>query len=815
MGGGFMTDLAYSFRLLTRHPRYTILAVLTLAAGIGVNTAMFGLLDAVFFRPLPIVEPERLVDLGLQAPNSRFGSFSYQEFRDIERDASAFKHVFAVGRRGVTLNQNGEAQLLLIHYVSGRYFPSLGIPMHAGRGFSEADDRPESQPPQVVINHHVWQERLGAPPDIIGRAIQLNNTMFTVIGVTAAGFAGLNRTQRTDVWVTTAQAPFVVRGLREELDNRRTRWFRITGRLADGVEIDRANSELDGVLARWRADDSREYQDARISVRGQGDAARDATRQGTIVLSLVGLVLLIACANVANLTLARGEGRRRELALRTALGASRVSLLRQLGVESALIALGGTLAGLLLASWLVASIPRLLPPDASSLVLDIRFDGRLLTFAALLAALTTALVGAVPAWRGSRASVTSGLKTQGSTTTSGTRGLQLRDVLVVSEIALSGVVVIAAGLLVRAFVQSQTVDLGFDTQKQVATFYVVPGLKGLETDATYRYLEEARLSTGTVPGVRRSSYAIRLPAQSNEAGWAAQFRIPGIEPPRGTEAFEIRYTMVGPDYFDVMGTKIVQGRGITAADRPDTTAVAIVSESMARRFWPGERAVGRRLVMGRQRQVDREVVGVAEDIRISGLYEAPEPYVYVPYAQQQQNFAMLLVETDLDATSVIGPVRQRLAAINPAIPVLNVGSLEQHMNLLLYEDRRNAWIGFAMAVLALTLGAVGVHGVVALVTARRTREMGIRLALGAERLQVLRLLLGRGLGLAIVGTSLGIAGGIVAGRLLEGQLHGIDPADLPAIAAGTAILMGAALAASFMPAWRASLVDPVVALRDE
>jgi predicted permease len=373
-----MKNLAYALRILVRQPRYTVLAILTVAVGIGVNAAMFGLLDAVYFRPLPIADPDRLVDVRLESPGSRFSVLSYQEFLDLERSVPAFQDVMAIGQRGVTLNHNGDAQLQIIHYVSGRYFPSLGIPMHLGRGFTDADDRSDAITPQAVINHEVWQ-RLGSPSDIIGRTVQLNSTMFTVIGVTAPGFVGLDRTVRTHFWVTTAQAPFVVAGLRAELDDRNHRWFEIVARLSDTADVAQAAAGLDVVLSRWRARDARAYQDARLVVQSQRDATRRETRQGTVFLALVGLVLLIACANVANLTLARGEGRRREMALRAALGATRLNLLRQMLLESALVSLAAAAAGVLLASWLISLFPALLPPAARfAMALDVRVDTRLL-----------------------------------------------------------------------------------------------------------------------------------------------------------------------------------------------------------------------------------------------------------------------------------------------------------------------------------------------------------------------------------------------------------------------------------------------------
>ncbi|HEX2343382.1 MAG TPA: ABC transporter permease [Vicinamibacterales bacterium] len=813
-----MNGLVRPIRLLAHHPRFTILAVLTLAAGIGANTAMFGLLDAVYFRPLPLANPDQLVDVKLVSPDNRFSMLSYEEFRDIERNVPAFKDVMVVGRRGVTLHRSGEAQLLLINYVSGSFFPSLGIPMHLGRGFTAGDDHPDATAPQVVINHHLWKERLGAAPDIIGNTIQLNNTPFTVIGVTAPGFVGLDRIVRTDVWVTTSQAPYVVPGLREELENRRQRWFNVIGRLQDETGIREARAELELLLARWRTAEAAaasDYQAARLVLEHQRDATRKGTLQGAVYLALVGLVLLIACANVANLTLARGEGRRRELSLRAALGATRFDLLRQLIVESALMSFAGAAAGVLIASWLMALFPALLPPGASSIMLDLRVDARLLGFAAVAATLTTALVGLIPAWRSSRADITTGLKAQAATTTGSGRRIQLRDVLVIGEIALSGVVMIAAGLLVRSFAQSLAIEPGFDTRKNVATFYLVPGLKGYGRDATYRLLDECRRAVGALPGVTRASYAIRLPAQGNEAGWSASFRIPGKEPPAGKDAFTIRYTMVGPDYFAVMGTRILSGRGFADVDRPDSAPVAVISESMARQFWPGENPVGRRIQMGRQRPVNREIVGVAEDIRIGGLYEAPEMYVYVPFAQDAQSFGLLLVETAREPASIIDPVRRRITQIDAALPILQVRTFAEHMDLLLYEERRNAWIALAMALLALTLGAVGVHGVVSLVTARRAREVGIRVALGATRAQLVRLLIGRGAALAAAGGALAIGGGIAAGRLLSNQLHGIRPADAWSLVVGVVVCVAVALSATIVPVWRAARIDPAVALRDE
>jgi predicted permease len=393
-----MRDLPRAVRALLRQPRYTILAVLTLAVGIGVNTAMFGLIDAAYLRPLPVTDAAALVDIRLTSPGNRFSTLSYGEFQEIAGGATSLEDVFAIGQRGVTLSHRGETTLLLIHYVSGRYFPSLDIPMYLGRGFTTADDDPSVATPQVVINHHLWKERLGAPPDIIGRTVQLNETHFTVIGVTAPGFAGLERTVRTDVWVATAQAPMVVPGFREELDDRRRRWFQVAGRLRPGADVRRVSAELDVLLERWRAGASAgapDYADARLVARPWRDQTDADRREGVVFLALVGLVLFIACANVANLTLARGEGRRRELSVRAALGATRRHLVAQILLESGIISVLGAAAGFLFASWVADVVPALLPPS-SSVTLDVRVDSRMMAFAILLAAMATALVGPPP-----------------------------------------------------------------------------------------------------------------------------------------------------------------------------------------------------------------------------------------------------------------------------------------------------------------------------------------------------------------------------------------------------------------------------------
>jgi predicted permease len=365
---------------------------------------------------------------------------------------------------------------------------------------------------------------------------------------------------------------------------------------------------------------------------------------------------------------------------------------------------------------------------------------------------------------------------------------------------------------VRSLRYSAGLRPGFDSGKQVATFYLVPALKGYDAEQTFRLFEESRLRLLSLPSVRRVSYAIRLPAQGNEAGWAEDFVIPGKEPPSGEQAFHIRYTMVGPDYFELVGTRILRGRGVQEVDRPEGRPVAVISETMAKRIFPSEDPIGKTLVM---KDVAREIVGVCEDVRIGSLYEAPEMYVYLPYAQARQGFALLLVELDGDPAVLVRAAKTEIARVAPDVPVLETGSFESHMEMILYEERRDAWIAAAVAGLALALTAVGIYGVVAMVVSGRTREIGIRLALGASRLDVLRLVLSRGVGLAFAGSLAGILVGLLVTRYLESRLHGVGSHDPLSFAIGGVLAVAMALLASLLPAIRASHVDPATTMRSE
>ena len=431
-----LQDLRFTLRTLTRAPGFVLVAVLTLAVGIGANTAVFSLLDALYFRPLPLENIDELAEIASTSPRTAYGIISYPEFLEIAENTPAFQNTVADGRRGVVFHQGGEAQQMLISFVSGHYFDTLGIPLHLGRGFVPEEADGTADAPAVVINHHLWREKLAGRSDVIGSTIQLNDNLFTVVGVTAPGFPGLGRTVRTDVWVSTGQAQFVRAGFRRELSDRHYRWFRVYGRLAEGAGIDAARAQLNTLARRWQNDDPKRYHNAGLVVEGFAAGHRQTAQQGFAFLGLIGLVLLIACANVANLTLARSEVRRRELVVRAAIGAGRGRLIRQLLTESSVLAGFGAALGLLLGSWLIRLFPAFVPPGVVTYTISTRLDERVLLYTLAATVLSALMVGIVPALRSSRADLATGLKDEVASRTSVGRVLPIRDMLVVAQIAV-------------------------------------------------------------------------------------------------------------------------------------------------------------------------------------------------------------------------------------------------------------------------------------------------------------------------------------------------------------------------------------------
>ncbi len=804
-------DLRVALRGLMARPGFTALATFTLALGIGASGAVFALLDALYFRPLPLLEPERLVKITRPSPKTVFGLISYPEFQEMAAAAPSFSSVVAIGGRGVTLHEKGETRMLLVKYVSPAFFDTLGIPVARGRGLRAGDERSET--PLVVINHRLWQERLSGRADVVGGTIRLNDAFFTVVGVTAPQFVGLDRTVKSDVFILAEHARFAVKGLASEITDRSSRWFEVYARLAPGALTEQARAQLQALSSRWATEDPGQYEGAGLRVADFNDEYRGGVTQGAVFLGLVVMVLLVACANAANLTLARNESRRRELAVRAALGASRGRLARQLLAESLLLSALGVGLGLLVALGLMSFLPVLVPPGSDAYVVDARFDLRLLAFVSLLMAVSALLIAAVPAWRHSRPDVISDLKP--GQAAGGVRRWSARELIVVSQMAVTVVVLIAAGLLSRSLSHSARIDAGFDPGRNVAAFYVVPALRGYNEEASHRFFEDARQGALTLPGVLHASYAIRLPAQANEAGWASDFFVPGVTPPPGEDAFRIRYDIVGPDYFETLGARMLKGRGVREVDSAASTPVAVVNRTFAERMWPGEDPIGKRVVMGRKSRIEREVVGVAENGRIAHLAEAPEPYVFVPFAQMPQGFALLLVETAGAPESVFAPVRNRIAQMDASMAVLETSTLAEHRASILFEQSRDAQIGAGVSLLGLVLGMVGLYGVITLVTLARTKEIGVRVALGARRADVLKLVLERGIGLAVAGSLLGVAIGLALTRVLASRLHGISATDAVSFVGGSACLLFAALAASAIPAVRASRIDPIAAIREE
>jgi putative ABC transport system permease protein len=529
-------------------------------------------------------------------------------------------------------------------------------------------------------------------------------------------------------------------------------------------------------------------------------------------MAIVGLVLLIACVNVANLLIAEAESRRREISIRLSLGAGGFRLLRQFLTEGLILALLGTALGLFLTSWLITVVPSLMPPGMVPVSPDIRLDGRVLTVTVAFSLLTTLFIGISPALGAWKQDLVSNLKGEEGSSRGGRRRFTLRQTLVIGQIALSVVLLVAAGLLLRSFVHSRESSLGFDTKKNMLLTVLVPAPSAREADRVRRLYEELTERMESLPGVIQASYARRAPLSSSGGGATRKVSIPGADTAPGEEQIAIKYNQVASDYFQLMGTRILRGRNFDSRDHATSVRVALINETMAERYWPGDDPTGSIL---RVSDEECRVIGVIEDTVVNQIHEAPEPFLYFPFEQMPSGETTLLIETAGEPEAVARLARNELTAMDSQVWILSFMTLSEHMQHALYEDRMPATIGGSLGILGIFLAAVGLYGVVSFAALRRTHEMGIRMAIGAERGSIKRLVVGQGLKLALVGVPLGLVVAFSVTRLMSSFLHGVTAADPTTFIASSLFVVAVALAASYIPARRASKVDPITALRYE
>jgi predicted permease len=817
-----LRDLRHGVRSLLGHRGFAATAILSLALGLGANSALFTIFNSLLWRPLPVTSPGELVVLYRKnATQAFYDSFSYAEYQDYrEQAASVFSGLTGFGLAEVALGSTGgpggAATRVIGELVTASYFDVLGVRLAQGRGFTPDDDRPGA-PLAVVASHAFWAARLGADPAAVGRAITLNNQAVTVVGVAPEAFRGTFAVyMQPELWLPAAAMPQLKPAQATFLTDRNTTALRLLGRLAPGVSVAQAQAVVDTIAARLAATypdtnkDMKAFVFRELDARPEVEIAAATNTVAMIFLGLTGLVLLIACANVANLLLARAASRRREVAIRLAIGAGRAQLIRQLLVESLLLAgVSGVLAvglGAVAANLLGGfRVPTDLPLD-----LSFHTDLRVVVYTFGLATLAAVVFGLWPAWQLTRTDLVPALKDDGASATQPGRRVTLSNTLVVAQVAASLVILIVAGLFVRSVSGARTLDPGFDIDHRVV-LSLNPGLRGLDeadTRAFYRRVYDAVVA---VPGVEAATLAQFVPLDFSIGG--GDFVVEGrvVEP--GGEGIQAMSSAVDDHYFETLNTAIRRGRAVTARDTLEAPAVAIVNETFAATAWPDQDPVGRRIRLARADAPWMEVVGVSADGKYRQLTESPRPFVWTALAQQQASSATLVVKGGRDAGATLNDVRQAIATVDPAVPVYDAKTMDVFMERAYLGPRLAALVIGPAAICALIIAAVGLYGVLAYWVSRRTREIGVRAAIGASPASILGLVMRQGLVLTLAGLGLGLAGAFAVSRVVAALLFGVSPTDPLVFAGVPVVLLLVAAAASYVPARRAVRIDPIDALR--
>ncbi len=810
-------DVRFALRLLRKSPLFTATAALSLAIGIGANTTIFSVANALLLRPLPgLAEPDRLVDIGRTDRGQGFDTVSYFYYRQVRERATTMKGVYAcfLEPTAMSLGGRGEAERVYGSVVSGSFFPSLGTRPVYGRLLEDRDDVTVGGHPVTVISHELWERRFSSDPNIVGQSIVLSGTSFTVIGVTPRGFQGTTL-MRSDLWVTLSMiVQAVPRETQRILTERGSVWLVMGGRLKDDVTIAQAQGELNTIASALE----REYPD---NFRGRGlSVLRAAVVPGQIgvvaaflglLMAIVGLVLLIACVNVSGMMLARAVARRREIAVRLAIGAGRSRLIRQLMTEAVIVFAAGGVMGLMLSRWLTGLLMAVLPDLPAPVFLDVTTDWRVLLFTIALSLVAAIVSGLVPALQASGSDLIPALKVDSSDT--GPSKLRLRNVLVVGQVTMSLLLVVAAGLFLRALQRAANIPPGFD-QTRVDVVSLDLSVAGFKDESGRQFVKQMLARISAMPGIESATAAVDLPLDGGRMG-LGDLWLPGAQESAERGRIDADWNVVEPSFFRTLNIRLVRGRDFTDSDSSAAPRVMIVNESFARRAFPDRDPVGQRLLMeGRGEKREVTIVGIAADARVISLNGAVEPYVYVPLSQQYLSRVSLLVKT-AGAASAIPQLRALIRDMNPNMPVSEALTLASVTAIGVIPQRIAASVAGTLGFVCLILTAIGIYGVTAYAVSRRTKEIGIRMALGADTSRVLRLVFRQGLVLAGIGVAIGV---IVAGAgstLLESLLFGVPGLD-PLTFGGTCLLFAiVTLAATYVPARRATKVDPMIALRSE
>ncbi len=822
-------DCRYAIRWLRRSPGFTLVAVLSLGLGVGVNTAMYSLVDALLFKPLPVSRPDELVDVFTASGDGEYATSSYPDFLDWRSQNTVFREMLAYSPAFAPVSLGGgRSRLLLAQLVTANHFAMLGIPPALGRTLVPDDDAPAANR-VVMLSDRMWRRDFGADPAAVGRSITIRGQAYTIVGVAPAAFTGVVPLLAPELWLPIGQAEEVEpAGVtdsvpsptgRTRIERRGSRWLFVKGRLRAGVTPTQAHANLNVIGRRLMAAHPQTNEHRQVSAFATRDVRFLVPQAGGVVsagaagvMAVVGLVLLIACANVAGMLLARATTREREISVRLAIGASRRRLLQQLLVEGLVLGVLGAFVALGSASLLLAALRAIELPVPGGVRLDIGLDRRVLVFALIVAAGTGLVASLVPAIKASAPNLVASLRGERPAARVAGRRWALRDGLVGIQIAFTAVLLVVAALLLRSLGASERAKVGFET-RGLAIVAADTDMMRYSKERGEQFWQLALSRVRALPGVDAAALAEpRLPFDLNFS--QNSFFIDGKPYGPRDRGDTVMYSSVSPGYFQTLGIAIREGRDILATDTKSSLPVVVVNEAMARRFWPGESPIGR-TIMAAVTKKRYQVVGVAADHKVYTVSERSTPFLHMAALQAPSSYNLLVARTGGSAETVLAAMRRELAALEPDLVLVNSQTMEQAIGMTLLPARVGAALATGFSLLGTLLAAIGLYGVIAYSVGRRMREIGIRMALGARPRGVINLVMRQGLVLAAIGLVAGLGMAVVASRLLTGVLYGVGAADPIAWTGAAAVLIAASAIANFVPAHRASRVDPSVALRLE
>jgi macrolide transport system ATP-binding/permease protein len=836
-----LKDVRYGLRSFRRNPGFAAIAVLSLAMGIGANTAIFSIVNSLMFRPRPVSDPDRLVELFVGEREHPYETTSYPSYVEFRDRNDVFTGLAAYGIEQFKLTAADEVEQVWGEVVSGNYFDVLGVRPLKGRMLSAGDDLVPGGSPVVVIGHRLWQRRFGADPDVIGRTVSINGHPLTVVGVAPAPYTGMFRGLSSEVWVPATVLPVLDPASERRLTSRGSRWLMLVGRLEAGVTVKQAQARFDLLTREMQANHPEEWKawqehkgyirellvsvlpESRTRIHPEMHAA--AYGLAALLGAVVNMVLAIACMNLANMLLARAVVRRKEIAVRLAMGASRARIIRQLITESILLSLIAGVAGVALTVWLLDILVATMPafPEGIRVAIDLRPDWRVFAYAAAFSTVTGVLFGLAPALKSSRTEVSTVLKDDSSATTGGHRRSRVRGALVVAQVAFSLLLLIGAGLVLRSLEKVRPTRLGFSSENMVVARLHLDESRydRVKSQDFFRQVSE-RISS--LPGVHSVSLVDGMPG-GFMTGQRRGTQIEGYQFAPG-ESQEIGFDFVGPRYFTNMNIPVVQGRDFTERDRDGAPCVAIINQAFAARYLPGTgSALGKHLTKDEYRQkrmtYQCEIVGVIRDDRFQSLLREPKPFYFLAVMQSDRTAITMFVHTNSEPSTLVTAVRQTVRALDTTVPLNEVQTLKESYGTMAYPFRLLGFALIACGVMALLLATIGVYGIVSYSVAQRTREVGIRMALGAIRTRILGMLVGQGMTLVAWGLGIGLLLSFALTRVLTSDLFGsellfgVTATDSLTFAGVTLILAVVALAACCIPAVRATRIDPVEALRCE